>query len=77
MVFDTLLSRTRLRERMEDVNNLETGFAAPVRLPDLSRFLAPTERKARSLNYVGISLKDRRSHFKYQTVAHRPWQCRI
>jgi hypothetical protein len=77
MVFDTLLSRTRLRERMEDLNNLETGLAAQVRLPDLSRLLAPTERKDRSLNYVGTSLKDRRSRFKYQTAAHRPWQCHI
>jgi hypothetical protein len=41
MVFDTLLSRTRLRKCMEDVNNLE----AQVRLPGPPQLLAPTEWK--------------------------------
>jgi len=34
-MFDTLLSRTRLRKRMDEVNNLETGLSVQVRLPGL------------------------------------------
>jgi len=36
MIFDTLLSRTRLRERMNEETNFEMEFPSRVRLPGLS-----------------------------------------
>ncbi|SRR5260221_3494404 len=41
MIFDTLLSRTRLRERMNEETNFQMGFPSQVRLPGVCPDFSP------------------------------------